>query len=327
MLKLEPKLKRIVEQEYPRFSDAEYARRHQALAAVMEGAGVDHLLLATSQRVGNATQWVTGWPGTAEAFVIFRPGEKMWMSVEWVNHYPLAKKIARGVEVHWGVHHGLQQMIAELKRRGAKRVGIMGPLAVAKYRQLETHFQMVQLDAEYIRLRTIKSKEELDWLRIGAAMSDAGFAALLKGTRPGLTERELGAIVESAYIKHGGTTMIHYIGVTPMIRPHLYVPPQYHSPRKVKRGDVVFCELSAYWWDYAGQVLRTFTVEAEPTPLFRDLHATAEAVFDAVTRAIRPGATSEELIAATAAVEQSGFTTCDDVVHGYGGGYFQPIIG
>jgi Xaa-Pro dipeptidase len=26
-------------------------------------------------------------------------------------------------------------------------------------------------------------------------------------------------------------------------------------------------------------------------------------------------------------VEENGFTTCDDVVHGYGGGYFQPIIG
>ena len=42
---------------------------------------------------------------------------------------------------------------------------------------------------------------------------------------------------------------------------------------------------------------------------------------------IRPGATSEDLIEATSIIEQNGFTTCDDVVHGYGGGYFQPIIG
>jgi Xaa-Pro dipeptidase len=34
-----------------------------------------------------------------------------------------------------------------------------------------------------------------------------------------------------------------------------------------------------------------------------------------------------ELIEATSIVEANGFTTCDDVVHGYGGGYFQPIIG
>jgi len=314
-------------QEYPRFSDAEYARRHKALGALMEKHGLDHLLVITDHRAGNAPQWVTGWPGTVEAYVIFRPGEKLWMSVEWVNHFPLARKLARDVEVHWGAHHGLQQMISELKRRGAKRIGIMGPLRVARYNELEAHFQMVLLDAEYVRLRQIKSEEELDWLRIGAALSDAGLAALLAGTKPGLTERELGAIVESAYIKHGGTTMIHYIGVTPMAKPHIYVPPQHHSPRKVKKGDVVFCELSAYWWDYAGQVLRTFTVDAEPTPLYRDLYDTAEAAFDAVTGVIRHGATMQEILDATGVIEKNGFTVCDDLMHGFGGGYFQPIIG
>ena len=314
-------------QEYPRFSDAEYARRHKALAAVMEKAGVDHLLVITDHRAGNAPQWVTGWPGTVEAYVIFKPGEKMWMSVEWVNHFPLAKKIARDVEVHWGAHHGLEQMVRELKRRGAKRVGIMGPLGVSKYRILEQDFQMVGLDAEYIRLRTIKSQEELDWLRIGAALSDAGLAALLAGTRPGITERELGAIVESAYIKHGGTTMIHYIGVTSMKNPHIYVPPQHHSPRKVKKGDMVFCELSAYWWDYAGQVLRTFTVGADATPLYRDLYETAEAAFDAVTKVARHGTTMQEIVDATGVIEKNGFTICDDLMHGFGGGYFQPISG
>ena len=314
-------------QEYPRFSDSEYSRRHKALGAVMEKAGVDHLLVITDTRAGNAPQWVTGWPGTVEAYVIFRPGEKMWMAVEWVNHFPLARKIARDVEVHWGAHHGLQQMVNELKRRGAKRVGIMGPLRVARFREMEQHFQMVLLDAEYVRLRQIKSEEELDWLRIGAAMSDAGFAALLAGTKPGLTERELGAIVESAYIKHGGTTMIHYIGVTSMKKPHIYVPPQHHSPRRVKKGDMVFCELSAYWWDYAGQVLRTFYVGADPTPLYRDLHQAAEAAFDAVTKVARHGATMQEILDATGVIEKAGFTICDDLMHGFGGGYFQPIIG
>jgi Xaa-Pro aminopeptidase len=326
-LKLAPRLKAIMKQEYPRFSDAEYARRHKALAAVMDKAGVDHLLVITDHRVGNAPQWATGWPGTVEAYVVFKPGEKMWMSVEWVNHYPLAKKMCPHMEVHWGAHHGLQQMIKELKRRGAKRVGIMGPLGVAKFRQIEEHFQMVLLDAEYIRLRQIKSEEELDWLRIGAALSDAGLAALLAGTKPGLAERELGAIVESAYVKHGGTTMIHYMGVTSMARPHVYVPPQHHSPRKVKKGDIVFCELSAYWWDYAGQVLRTFTVGAGPTPLYRDLYETAEAAFDAVTGVIRHGATMQDILDATGVIEKNGFTVCDDLMHGFGGGYFQPIIG
>ena len=325
--KLQPRLKAILEQEYPRFSDDEYARRHKRLAEVMDKAGADHLLVITDHRTGNATQWVTAWPGTVEAYTIFKPGVKMTMFMEWYNHFPLGRKIARDVDVQWGEHRGIQKTIEELKRRGAKRVGTMGPLAARKYRQLEEHFEVVALDAEYVRCRMIKSEEEFDWLRIGAALSDAGFAALLSGTRPGLNERELADLVERAYIPLGGTTMIHYIGVTSMANPHIHVPPQHPSPRRVQKGDVVFCELSAFWWDYAGQVLRTFTVDADPTPLYRDLHATAEAAFDAVTGVVRHGTTMEEIIEAASVIEKNGFTACDDLMHGFGGGYFPPILG
>lgn len=313
--------------EFPRFSDAEYARRHAALGAVMERAGVDHLLVVTDHRAGNAPQWITGWPGTVEAYVVFKPGERMVMHVEWYNHVPLAKRIATGVEVRWGEHRGIQKTIDELKGRGAKRLGLIGPLVVSKYKQLEAHFDMALLDSEYVRLRLVKSDEEIEWLRTGAALSDAGFKSLLEGARPGLTERELADLVERAYVGQGGTTFIHYIGVTSMRDPQLCVPPQFPSSRKTQVGDVVFCELSAYWWDYAGQVLRSFTIGAEPTPLYRELYATAEAAFDAVSGAVRHGATAQELLAASRLIEDRGFTIYDDLVHGFGGGYFPPIIG
>jgi len=327
MIALPARLEAIRAQEYPRFSDAEYARRHKALGEVMAKHDLDHLLIVTDHRSGNAPQWVTGWPGTVEAYVVFRPGETMVMHVEWFNHFPLAKKLASGCDVRWGEHRGIQKTIDELRRRGAKRLGLIGPLLARKQRELEKHFQVVELDAEYVRLRLVKSEEELDWLRIGAAFSDAGFDSLLKGTRPGMTERELGNLVERAYVGEGGTTFIHFIGVTPMADPGLFVPPQFHSSRKVQKGDVVFCELSGTFWDYSGQVLRTFSVDAEPTPLYRDLHSAAEAAFDAVTRVVRHGATMQEIISAAGVIEERGFTVCDDLMHGFGGGYFPPIVG
>src|SRR5258708_31958977 len=138
----------------------------------------------------------------------------MVMHVELFNHFPLARKLAKGCDVRWGEHRGMALTISELKRRGAKRIGLMGPLLARKQRELEKEFSVVELDAEYVRLRLIKSEEEIDLLRISAAFTDAGFAALLAGTRPGLTERELGNLVERAYVGEGGTTFIHYISVT-----------------------------------------------------------------------------------------------------------------
>jgi Xaa-Pro dipeptidase len=292
----------------------------------MQERDLDHLLIVTDHRAGNAPQWVTGWPGTVEAYVIFRPGAQMTMHVEWYNHFPLAKKLARDCDVRWGEHRGIDKTIEELGKRGARRVGLMGPLLPRKKDKL-SDFQVVDLDADYIRLRLVKSEEEIDWLRIGAALSDAGFDSLLKNTKPGMTERDLGNLVERAYVGEGGTTFIHYIGVTSMKEPGILVPPQFHSSRKVAAGDVVFCELSASWWDYSGQVLRSFTVDAPPTPLYRKLHETAEAAFDAVTSVVRHGTTMQEIVDAAGVIEDNGFTIYDDLMHGFGGGYFPPIVG
>jgi Xaa-Pro dipeptidase len=326
-LKLPPHLRAIFEQSYPRFSDAEYARRHAGIARAMTAAGADHVLFVTAQNVGNATRWMTSWPGTAEALLLFRPGEKMFMFVEYFNHLPLAREIARDTEVRWGEQNGIVKTAEELQRRGAKRVGVIGPLDGRKWKAIEAKFQLVSLDADYVELRLVKSDEEIAWLRIGAALSDAGMAALVGGTRPGMTEHELGSLIERAFVGLGGTQIIHFIASTPMAAPDVSVPRQFTSRRQVLPGDFVFCELSAAWWDYPGQVLRGFSVDAEPTSLYRDLHATAASAFDSITRAIRPGAAPQSLVDASSIIENSGFTTWDDLVHGFGGGYLPPILG
>src|SRR5260370_26247078 len=87
-LRLPSDLRSIFEQSYPRFSDAEYARRHAGIARAMEAKGVDHVLIVTVQNVGNATRWMTGWPGTAEALLLFRRGERVVMFVEYHKPAP-----------------------------------------------------------------------------------------------------------------------------------------------------------------------------------------------------------------------------------------------
>jgi len=38
----------------------------------MEEAKVDHVLLVTWLRVGDSTEWITGWPGWIEAIRVFK---------------------------------------------------------------------------------------------------------------------------------------------------------------------------------------------------------------------------------------------------------------
>ena len=328
-LQLNPKLSALVgQQPFPNFSDDEYARRRSALIGAMQKAQVDHLLVCGEQRTGSGVVWLTGWPATIEALVIVSPHEKNLMFMEWYNHFPLAQRMVRATDVKWSEHAGIEKVIAELQRRGAKRVGFMGPLSYGKCKKIEGAFEaLVDMNRDYVELRLVKSAEEIEWMRVGAAYSDAAIEALRHELKPGLTERDLWDITERAYLRHGGTTAIHYFGVTSMDNPDCCVPRQFPENRTVQAGDCVFCEISGSFWDYPGQVLRTFTVGADPTPLYRDLYAAAESAFDAIAAVLRAGTTPQQIIDVSGVIEKAGFTTCDDLMHGYGGGYFPPVIG
>jgi Xaa-Pro dipeptidase len=325
---LPQRLRDLMAMDYPRFSAAEMQRRRAALEGVMQTVGVDHLLVVGFNRSGSGVQWLTGWPVTNEAVVVMTPGRQDTLFVQYYNHLTQARRLAAAADVRWGGESTIASTIAELVSRGGGRVGVVGPLGIGGYKALVERFgELADLSGAYTRLRLIKSAEEIDWLRIGAALSDAGLTALAGNLRPGLTERDLADIVERAYVPWGGVNLIHFFGVTPMAAPNLCVPAQFPSTRKVATGDVVFTEISAAFWDYPGQVLRTFAVGAEPPALYRDLHATADAAFDAVTAILEHGTTMAAAVAASGVIEEAGFTTCDDLIHGFGGGYFPPILG
>ena len=323
-------LQTLVDADVPRFSDAEMTRRRTAIEKLMSDKGVDHLVLYGFNRTGSAMFWLTGWPTSAEALAVLTPGRKDIVFVQYYNHVPLAQRIAKRIEPKWGGPSTVKTAIEELKSRSATRgrIGVIGPLGFAQHAELSTQFDnLVDLNADYLRLRLIKSPEEVDWLRIGAALSDRSIAALQAELRPGITERDLGDIVERAYVPFGGKTLIHFFGSTSMLNPNCSVPAQIPSNRRIAPGDVVFTEISAEFWEYPGQVLRTFSVSTEPTDLYRKLHETADATFDAIFAILRPGTTPAQVVEASEMIEASGFTICDDLMHGHCGAYLPPIVG
>jgi Xaa-Pro dipeptidase len=329
-LALPARLQAIHEAEYPRFSAAEMARRRQAIEALLVESGLDHLVFCGANRFGSAVQWLTGWPVTTEAVGVLTPGEADAMFVQHVNHAPLAQKIAAQAKVTWGGGSSIGAAIEVLAHRGAQsgRVGVIGPMTFEQHAMLSARFGTVaNLNRAYVRLRQVKSTEEIDWMRIGAALTDRGMMALRDGLRPELSERELGDVVERAYVPLGGTTVIHFIGVTAMAEPNLAVPTQFAASRKVRSGDIVFAEISAAFWEHPGQVLRSFALDAEPTPLYRDLHAVADAAYDVVAGVLKAGARPRQVIEAAGVIEEAGFTIIDDLLHGYGGGYLPPVLG
>ena len=216
---------------------------------------------------------------------MFTPGERDVLLVNFYNHIPNAARIATESDVRWAGPKPMATAIEELERRGARgeRVAVIGPLGYRPYAALaELRFACPARRSAYTRLRLRKSAEELDWLRIGCEFTDdAAASGARAGATVGTDERELGNLAERAYAGRGGTTHIHYFGDAR--------PAQWPAARTLERGDVLACEISASYWDYTGQLLRTFMVGDDPSPLYRELHDVADAAFDALFALVRPG--------------------------------------
>lgn len=312
----------------PDFSNAEIARRRRQVDDLAQRHDLDAVIAYGANRFGSAVPWLTGWPVTREAVVVLRPRRRPTLLVGFPNHVPNARRLARHVDVA-GCGERTAETVTDLLRQGGAiaRVGTIGPVSAPVRAALESRATVVEIDVEYARLRSVKSDEEMAVLRHAAALTDASAAALVGAAIPGASELDLMAAVESAYAGTGGTNHIHYVAATSMTDPDRCVPAQWPSTRRLESGSVVLFELSTTWGpDYPGQLLRTVTVDAEPLPLYRELHDVAEAVLAAMSSLLRPGVLPAELLGAADLVLDAGYTTVDDLLHGFGGGYLPPVL-
>src|SRR3954470_22784363 len=106
------------EHEYPRFSDAEFARRQAAMRARMAQAELDALVVYGRGRGGSQVQYLTNWPVTTEAYLLFpRIGEPaLW--VHYYNHVPLARRASIFPDTQWMGNDPAATAAEAIKARG-----------------------------------------------------------------------------------------------------------------------------------------------------------------------------------------------------------------
>ncbi len=316
---------------YPRFSDAEFSRRYTNVRAAMQEAGLSALVLYGTAGSHHEVQYLSNFPVTREAILVL-PGEgESTLFVQFYNHLPNARQVATITDVRWGGPDTAATTATNLQERGLAQshIGLVGAIPFKHYetiRQALPHATLLDFTPQLLQIRLVKSDEEISFLRKGAEFSDRAIEALEREARPGITEHELAAIVEGAYLGLGGKTHIHYMATTPMRNPTVCVPAQHQSNRVLEKGDVLITEISAQYHGYPGQILRPFAIGAAPTPEYRWMYEVAVDVFIRIAGVIRDGATIDDVLDAGEYIHSAGFTIYDDLLHGFGGGYLPPIL-
>jgi Xaa-Pro aminopeptidase len=254
------------------------------------------------------------------------------------NHVPNAREVSDVPLIEWGGYDPAATVSARLRALGLERgrVGLVGVNAkfsmgmpYAHHERLRAELpglELVEVTAPFQRLRVVKSEEEIEWLRLAAALTDRAILAVAEGARPGMTEIELVALGEGAYRAAGGMPRIMFLRSMAMEDPTGCLPAQNPSQRRLRAGDVVITEFSASYWGYTGQVHRPIFVGAEPTAEWQRMFDVALEAYEAMAAAVRTGGNEADAIRAAEPIRAAGFEIYDDLIHGYGVDIMPPLV-
>lgn len=307
--------------DYPTFTDAEIERRHQAIYTLMEQEGLDAALFYGSGRYASDIYWLSDWPSSREAYLLMQAGKDPVILMQLFNHYPMARVMSAIKDVRWAGANTIKSVVELIRERGleAKKIGLVGSIAYQVYNKLRENYPaatFVDLSGRLRMMRTVRSVEEIERIRLASNLTDQSIQALAEGLRPGMREDEIPAIIEPVYLKAGGYAGIHFMSSMPMRHPDFPVPSQFHSNRKLQKGDALITEISGAYSGYSGQIHRTFSIGEGPTPEWKKMHDAAMEAFELLASVIKEGATTTEAEEAAEVIHRRGYSTYDDLVHG-----------
>jgi Xaa-Pro aminopeptidase len=325
----------VTSELYPRFSAGEFARRHAAARALMAATGIDALVVYGNSGISRHNHadihYLCGFLGNRNNYVVLPARGEPVLFAQSYNHVPNARE-ASSIRTEWGGRDSAATVAKFLIDAGlrAGTLGYVGEVPVQNYLTWQKElagWQFKDVTGPFRRLRLVKSTEEIDWLRKGAALTDAALESLIAKVIPGMREYELGAIVEATALHSGGLPHLCYLSSGPQTGGSACVPRQNLSHRVLERGDVINTEISISYWGYSGQMHRPIFLQAGPSELYRRLWDTALEAYTRCVAVLRTGATSEDVLDAANVIDERGFTINDGFLHGFGIGLLAPSIG
>ena len=86
---------------YPRFSEAEFTRRYEAIRSAMREADLSMLILYGTVSAYHEVLFLSNFPATREAMLIFPLDGEPALFVQYFNHVPNARQVASIADVRW----------------------------------------------------------------------------------------------------------------------------------------------------------------------------------------------------------------------------------
>jgi Xaa-Pro aminopeptidase len=155
----------------------------------------------------------------------------------------------------------------------------------------------------FLAARRIKTADEISLLTTAAAMVDAAYDGLYEFLRPGVRENECVGLVAKTLYDLGSE---HVEGVNAISGERCSPHPHVYSDRILRPGDPAFFDILHSHMGYRTCYYRTFAV-GSASMAQRDAYERCREYMDIAIDAVRPGATTADIVRLWPAAHEFGF--------------------
>jgi Xaa-Pro aminopeptidase len=165
--------------------------------------------------------------------------------------------------------------ISAVKRIGLAGGDLMGAPVYLAFKNVLKHAEWVDVENAVCMLRAIKTPAEMEVIRYAYEIAEIGFRAAVEAIRPGVTEREVAAVIEGAMRKAGaeGTGIDTMVGSGPNSRTLMCRT----TFREIGENELVQVTVAPRYEGYHGAIGRPVLVGKQDSRMMEALEAAIHA--------------------------------------------------
>jgi Xaa-Pro dipeptidase len=307
-----------------KFEPLEYTNRYERLKSLMKAAKLDAILITNHQNVnyfGGVTSILAGLPGgygNVRPLIVLLPANADPVVIVQFTDYGNAKANSWIEDVRSWTRLPFNTDLLEevLREKGLvkSRIGMefsrelhLG-MPYNDFQQLKRQVPDIQFaDASDLiwQLRMVKSKAEIDLVRSAARITAQSLRENLPLVVEGMTERDISRSIAQGLLKHGADKFNYVSSLAGNGTYDRFC--QLPTDREVRKGELLWCDLSAIYRDYCSD-MSSFVVVGGCTGENRRLSDLSRDIHLRAIDYMRPGLMAKDVMKFVAkAYEDAGF--------------------
>lgn len=230
------------------------------LLNVIDEKNIEGLLLIKNEKIINEnTRYISGFTGST-AYLLITPDKRILITDD--RYVDQAKEECSDFEIINYDNSYTKKLKEVVKKIGLNKIGIeVKGMTLKLYEKINKTLDEVELvETEGIieSLRTVKDKEEIQYMKQASQIAEAAFEYILDYFKPGVKEKEL-ALEFEYYMKKNGAEGLAFdlILCSGNRTTHQHGVP---SDKVIEKGDFVVMDFGAKYRGYCSDITRTFVM-------------------------------------------------------------------